>query len=168
MSEANSAAAFLLAQRAKKKQESSRPATKGSHSDIFDPTSNLIDFENFDTDIAALRNVNTDFLLSDGQLKARPPSGKSAKQLLKPLTKEKSGPEVPKGTNMKNYIIERQKQLKSETSKATQALHKAQTFKPKQKSLAENPYYLGKKQFENEKNENEESKKPPVQSSQAP
>jgi len=40
--------------------------------------------------------------------------------------------------------------MKNETSKATQALQKAQTFKPKQKNLADNPYYLGSKHFAQE------------------
>lgn len=49
---------------------------------------------------------------------------------------------------MKSYILERQKNLKSETTKAEQGLQKAQNYKPKQKSLAENPYYLGNKPFD--------------------
>ena len=48
---------------------------------------------------------------------------------------------------MKAYILERQKKMKLETQQTMVELHKAQTYKPKQKPLAENPYYLGAKAF---------------------
>lgn len=44
--------------------------------------------------------------------------------------------------------------------KAEQGLEKAQSYKPKQKSLAENPYYLGNKPFEEKPFPNEKSLRP--------
>ncbi len=69
-------AAQLLAQRAKKKQKEEK--NKVSMSNQFDPSANLIDFDNMDQELAALKDVNADYLMSAGQLKMRPASGKSA------------------------------------------------------------------------------------------
>lgn len=55
--------------------------TKASLND-FDPSSNLIDFNNLDKEInvSGYNQVDLDYLMSDEQLRVRPPSGKSAHQ----------------------------------------------------------------------------------------
>jgi len=109
-------------------------------------------------ELAGYSNVNADYLMSYAQLKVRPASGRSALQIMKPVSRGNPAPEIPKGASMKSYILERQKNLKSETTKAEQGLQKAQNYKPKQKSLAENPYYLGNKPFEEKAYPSEQAK----------
>lgn len=108
-SESASIAASMLASRAKKKQDVtvSSAKTKASLSDVLDPSANLIDFDNLEQEFSQFRDVDTDFLLSAGQLKARPPSGKSAVQLLRPISKGQNAPQIPKGQSMKSYIMDR-------------------------------------------------------------
>jgi hypothetical protein len=73
----------------------------------FDPSLNLIDFNNMDRELDAFNDVNADYLMSAAQLRVRPASGKSALQILKPISRGNQAPEIPKGANMKNYILER-------------------------------------------------------------
>ena len=67
--------------------------SKSSRGDsLFDPTTNLIDFDNLDAELNLVKDVDVDFLLASktggSQMKKRPPSGK-LQSLNRPSSKGK-------------------------------------------------------------------------------